>query len=231
MSNLTTNKILGSVLAVGLGVMGLQTLSHGLFHVEGPEEPAYRVEIAEETGGTEAPVDAGPPDFGLLLASADIAAGERVAKKCVSCHTFDAGMGDMTGPHMWGVLGRTAGAIPGFNYSSAMKDYGKEWGFQNMYDYLENPRAYVPGTAMSFAGLRKQQDRINIIAYLNQQTDTPLPLPEPFPVVETPVGEPGTEGVVEGVGGEILEGAEEALATAEAGAETVGDVTEQAAPQ
>jgi cytochrome c len=227
MSNLTTNKILGSVLAVGLGVMGLQTLSHGLFHVEGPEEPAYSVEIAEETGGTEAPVEAGPPDFGLLLASADIAAGERVAKKCVSCHTFDAGMGDMTGPHMWGVMGRTAGTIPGFNYSSAMKDYGKEWQFQNMYDYLENPRAYVPGTAMSFAGLRKQQDRINIIAYLNQQTDSPLPLPEPFPVVETPIGEPGTEGVVEGATAEVVEG------LVPAGAETAetAEVEGQAAPQ
>ena len=90
-----------------------------------------------------------------------------------------------TGPNLYDVLGRVAGTVEGFRYSQSMIDYGKEWGFQNMYDYLEDPKAYVPGTNMSFAGIRKREDRINLIEYLRTLSDAPMAIPAAV-VVEAP---------------------------------------------
>ncbi len=184
MGELFWNKVAGAVLAILLVVMGLRTLSEELFHNEGPETPAYPIDLsALETSAEPEEEEEGPPDFGVLLAGADPSAGERVARRCVSCHSFDAGGANGTGPALYGVMGRDVAELDGFNYSSAMQEYaegGTEWMYQNMYDYLENPRGYVPGTAMSFAGLRQEEDRINIIAYMRAQDDNPPPLPEPL---------------------------------------------------
>ena len=184
MGDLFWNKVIGSLLAIVLAILGLQTLSHELVRSETPEIVAYPVDMSA-LAAANAPAeeeDMGPPDFGMLLASADISAGERVARRCTSCHVFDEGGANGTGPALWDVMGRDVAAVGGFNYSAAMVEYaqgGTEWGYQNMYDYLESPRGYVSGTAMSFAGLRDQTDRINIIAYMRAQADTPFPLPEP----------------------------------------------------
>lgn len=182
MDGLFLNKIIGAALAACLTVFGLNLLSEGLYHNEAPEELAYAVEI-DDVGGP-APVEEGPPDLGALLRDAVLSAGERVARKCVACHTFEAGAGNMTGPPLYDVMGREVAALD-FGYSGAMQEYaegGTQWLFQNMYDYLENPRGYVPGTAMSFAGLRKREDRINVIAYMHSLSENPIPLPEPIAV-------------------------------------------------
>lgn len=184
MGDLFFNKVAGAVLAIFLLILGLSTLADSLFHTEGPERPAYPVDMAvlESAAGAEEEEEQGPPDFGVLLAGADVGAGERVARRCASCHTFEEGGRDGTGPHLWGVMGRDVAEVDAFNYSQAMEEYaegGTEWGYQNMYDYLENPRGYVPGTAMSFAGLRDQEDRVNIIAYMRTLSNDPLPIPEP----------------------------------------------------
>lgn len=183
MGSLFFNKVAGALLAIFLVVLGLSTLAESLFHTEGPESPAYPVDLsALQPAAPEEEEDTGPPDFGVLLAGADISAGERVARRCASCHTFEEGGADGTGPHLWGVIGRDVASVSGFNYSQAMREYaegGTEWMYQNVYDYLESPRNYVPGTAMSFAGLRDQTDRINIIAYMRSLSNNPEPLPEP----------------------------------------------------
>ncbi len=191
MGDLFWNKVAGAVLAVGLLILGLQTLGHELMHSDAIEEDSMRETIAYpvnwELIGAAAASDepeepAGPPDFGTLLASADVSAGERVARRCTSCHSFEEGGRNGTGPALYGVMGRDVGAVDGFRYSNAMAEYaegGTEWMYQNMYDYLENPGGYVSGTAMSFAGLRDQEDRINIIAYMRSLDSDPLPLPEP----------------------------------------------------
>lgn len=185
MGDLFWNKIAGAVLAVLLVVMGLRTLGEELFHAEAPEEFGYPVDLAAlDMAGGEEEEEEGPVDFGLLLASADVSAGERVARRCASCHTFEQGGRNGTGPNLWGVMGADVASTEGFTYSTAMNEYaegGTEWMYQNMYDYLENPRQYVPGTAMSFAGLRDQEDRINIIAYMRSLDSDPIPLPEPLP--------------------------------------------------
>ena len=210
MSGLGVNKVMASVLMVGLTVLGLQTLSgavfsdggHGKPHGEAghegeaPPKFAFMPDMPEEVIEAETVVDAGPLDFGRIIPAADLGAGERIAKLCIACHTLEKGGADKTGPHMWDVMGRPAGAVAGFKYSDAMLAYAKPWSYQNMYDYLENPRGYVPGTAMSFAGVKKSQDRVNLIAYLHSLSDAPIPLPEPIPEVVPAV-----------VDGEVFEGA------------------------
>ncbi|MFP4518607.1 MAG: c-type cytochrome [Oceanicaulis sp.] len=184
MGDLFFNKVAGAVLAIFLLILGLGTLADGLFQTEAPERPAYPVDLAvlESAAGAEEEEEQGPPDFGVLLAGADVGAGERVARRCASCHTFEEGGADGTGPNLWDVMGRDVAEVSGFNYSQAMQEYaegGTEWGFENMNAYLENPRGYVPGTAMSFAGLRDQEDRVNLIAYMRTLSNDPLAIPEP----------------------------------------------------
>lgn len=187
MGDLFWNKVAGAVLGVGLLILGLQTLGHQLIQADQPDELAYPIDLAvlESTSAPEPePEDTGPVDFGALLASADVSAGERVARRCASCHSFEEGGRNGTGPALYGVMGRDVAEVDGFRYSSAMQEYaggGTEWMYENMYEYLENPMGYVPGTAMSFAGLRDQEDRINVIAYMRSQDDNPPALPEPLP--------------------------------------------------
>jgi cytochrome c len=188
MGELFWNKVAAAILSILLVIMGLRTLAEEVFHVEDQEGFAYPIDLASLEGATagaaEEPEEEGPVDFGVLLASADLGAGERVARRCAACHTFEEGGANGTGPYLWGVMGRDVAEVDGFRYSSAMQEYaegGTEWMYQNMYDYLENPRGYVPGTAMSFAGLRDQEDRINIIAYMRSLGSSDLPLPEPLP--------------------------------------------------
>lgn len=184
MGDLFFNKVAGVILAVALFMMALSELTNIVFGRGVSAELAYPVDLTALQAAAPAPEDAsGPVDFGLLLASADLSAGERTARRCVACHTFNQGGANGTGPNLWGVMGRAVAEVAGFNYSSAMNAYGSggtSWQFENMYDYLENPRGYVPGTSMSFAGLRDAQERINIIAYMRAQDDEPLPLPAPL---------------------------------------------------
>jgi cytochrome c len=185
MGDLFWNKVAGAVLAILLVVMGLREIGDIAFHAPSPETLGFPVDPALLEGPASAEQEeAGPVDFGTLLATASVEAGERVARRCVACHTFEQGGANGTGPNLWGVLGRAVASVPGFNYSSAMRDYGADgtqWLYQNMYDYLEAPRRYVEGTSMAFAGLRNQEERINLLAYMNSMASDPLPLPEPLP--------------------------------------------------
>jgi cytochrome c len=192
MDSLGPTKIFGAVLATALGVMALREVGHQAFHVEAPEKPGFLVEIPEESaGGDAAEEQKGPVDFGRLLAAADPAAGEKVFAKCKSCHSIEAGGPNGTGPNLHGVYGEPAGAAThGFKFSAAMTGYGKTWSYQNLYEFLENPKGYVPGTAMAFAGLKKQEERIAMIAYLRSQSGTPGELPAPLPEgAAAPAGE------------------------------------------
>ena len=195
MGDLFWNKIAAVILGTLLVVMGLREISSIVFSVDAPEEIIYPVDLSalETTGGGE---EEAPADIGLLLASADPSAGEQVARRCAACHTFDEGGADGTGPHLYGVVGRQVAGVSGFNYSSAMQEYGSggtEWLYQNLFDYLASPRQYVPGTSMAFAGLRGEEDRANLIAYLAQQSPGAPEFPEPLPQ-EEPSEEGGGEG-------------------------------------
>jgi cytochrome c len=184
MSDLTFNKYAGAALATGLVIVGLVQLSKGVFGWEPVAKPGYKVEAAAEAGGAAAAPEV-PPDWGTVLPKADVAAGQAVFAKCQSCHSLTA---NGTGPNLMGVVGRKPATEAGFAYSDAMKAQGAKtaiWDYQSLFDYLKNPQAYVPGTKMTFVGLKASDDRINIIAYLHTQGSS-LPVPKPNPAAAAP---------------------------------------------
>ena len=187
MSDLTFNKVAGAVLATGLAIVGLRELSSGVFSQEKVEKPGYAVEVVDDSAGAAAVADV-PPDWGTVLPTADVAAGEQVFAKCKSCHNADNGGANGTGPNLWGVEGRKPGSHGGFAYSAAMTEFGGKqavWDYEHIYEFVKNPQAYVSGTKMTFVGLKQPQDRINVIAFLREHGGT-LPIPAPNPAAAAP---------------------------------------------
>ena len=181
MDSFELNKIIAAVLLTALIVIGIGKFTDILFHVEKPKQSAYIVEgleVAKATGSEETSEKVlEVVDIKALLAMGDLAHGEKVFKKCTACHMIAADGKNMIGPNLWSVIGRTAGSVSDYKYSKAMVAYGKEWTFEEMNSYLIKPQAYIKGTKMAFAGLRKEKDRASVILYLNQNSDNPLPLP------------------------------------------------------
>ena len=170
------------MLATGLAIVGLKELSSGVFDKAPVAKPGYAVEIAADTGGGAAAPEVAP-DWGTVLPTADVAAGAAVFEKCKSCHNADNGGPNQTGPNLWGVEGRAPCGHPGFAYSDGMKAFGAKqpvWDYDHLNEFITNPQKYISGTKMGFVGLKKVEDRINLIAYLKGQGGT-LPIPAPKP--------------------------------------------------
>jgi len=189
MSDLTFNKVAGAVLATGLVIVGLGQLTGIIYKYEAPAKAGYAVtpDLPAGAGGA-APVVELPIDWGTELPKADVAAGKEVATKCQSCHNLDAGGPNMTGPNLYGVLGRPPGTHPGFAYSDGMKAFGAKnpiWTFDLVNAFVTSPQNYIDGTKMTFVGLKQRQDRINVLAYLHTLGSN-LPIPAPKPVVAAP---------------------------------------------
>jgi cytochrome c len=183
MSDLTFNKVAGAALATGLAIFGLRELSNELFQFHPAAKMGYAIQPAAEAGGGEAaPVEL-PIDWGTELPKADVNAGKQVATKCQSCHNFDPGGPNQTGPNLYGVLGRQPGTHPGFAYSQGMLDFGKKqpvWDYEHINEFVTAPQKYIDGTKMTFVGLKQRQDRINVIAYLHTLgSNLPIPAPKP----------------------------------------------------
>jgi len=168
--------IAGWVLFAGIVALGTSIVSGLYFHEERPETMGYPIEgvVVEGEGGSAEP--AKPIEF--YLASADPAAGEQVFKKCAACHNADKGGANQLGPNLWGVLGEPVGkGAAGFAFSEALSGKGGTWNWENLSEWLANPKKFAPGTKMTFAGLSKPEDRAAVIAFLNAHSDSPLPLP------------------------------------------------------
>jgi cytochrome c len=116
-------------------------------------------------------------DIAALMAMGDIAVGEKVFKKCAACHSIIKGGKNNIGPALWNVVGRKTGAVTDYKYSKALASFDKEWTFEELNGYLIKPAKWIKGTKMAFAGLRKEKDRASVIKYLNQNSDSPVPLP------------------------------------------------------
>ncbi len=181
MDSFEINKIIAAVLLTALIVIGIGKFTDILFHVEKPKVSAYKVEgleVIQAVGKEDAAnkvVEA--VDIKALLALGDLAHGEKVFKKCSACHMIAADGKNMIGPNLWNVIGRTAGSVSDYKYSKAMIAYAKEWSFEEMNSYLIKPQAYIKGTKMAFAGLRKEKDRASVILYMNSKGNNPKPLP------------------------------------------------------
>ena len=168
------NTIAGWVLFAGIVALGSSIVAGELFHGERPEKMAYPIEGVEAEGGGAA---AAEQPIEVYLATADPAKGQQVFNKCMACHNADKGGANQLGPNLWGVLGEPIGQGKGFAFSDALAKKGGSWNWDNLSQWLTSPKAFAPGTKMTFAGLGNPQDRANVIAFLNQHSDAPKPLP------------------------------------------------------
>jgi len=181
MDSFEINKIIAAVLLTALIIIGIGKFTDVLFHVEKPKESAYKIEGLEvastsaSTGAETKVVEV--VDIKALLAMGNLEHGEKVFKKCTACHQIASDGKNMIGPNLWSVIGRTAGSVNDYKYSKAMIAYGKKWTFEEMNSYLIKPQAYVKGTKMAFAGLRKEKDRASVILFMNSKSNSPKPLP------------------------------------------------------
>ena len=182
MDSFEINKIIASILLTALIIIGIGKLADILFYNEKPKVSAYKVEglennisLSETSSESKKIVEV--INIKDLLAMGDLAHGEKVFKKCSACHMIAADGKNKIGPNLRGVIGRTAGSITDYKYSKAMKAYAKEWSFEEMNSYLIKPQAYIKGTKMAFAGLRKEKDRASVILYMNSKSSSPKALP------------------------------------------------------
>ena len=173
------NKVLASLLTALIVGMVTGLIAEGLVSPKKLETNAYQIVATETSGATEAaaPADEKPaPLTPEMLAAADPVKGEQIAKKCLQCHTFEKGGPNRIGPNLYGVVGRARATEPGFTYSDAVKKLGGNWQPQDIAAFIFNPRKYAPGTKMTFEGLPKPQDRADVLAFLNKNSDSPIDL-------------------------------------------------------
>ena len=179
MDSFELNKIIAAVLMVALLVIGIGKLSNIIFHVEKPKTPGYAVDVEQATtvsSSVETTV-VEKIDIAALMAMGEIAAGEKIFKKCAACHSINKGGKNKIGPALYNVVGRAVGGVDDYKYSKALASYGKEWSFEELNGFLKKPASYIKGTKMSYAGLRKEKDRASVIKYLNKSSDSPKQLP------------------------------------------------------
>lgn len=186
MSDLRGNSIFGAVLASVLGVLAIGIGANAVVHNTYPEKAGYLPEVTETPGGGGPAAPSGPPDFGRIFAdeaqlTALVARGERTIGQCQSCHDFTAGGPNRIGPNLHDVFGRHSASHPGFDYSEGMRGHNVTWDYLTLNDFLHSPGTVVRGTKMAFAGLRNDQDRVAVIAYLRSISPNNVPLPAPLP--------------------------------------------------
>ena len=170
------NTIAGWVLFAGIVALGGSIVAGEMFHSEGKEEKAYPIEGVEAAAGEGGAAAEQPIE--VYLAKADATKGGDVFKKCGACHNADKGGPNQLGPNLWGVLGEPIGkGANGFAFSPALSGKGGNWNWDLLSQWLTSPKAFAPGTKMTFAGISNPQDRANVMAFLNAHSDSPQPLP------------------------------------------------------
>lgn len=187
MDSFEWNKIAGWTLAAAATTLGLVLVTGEVYHTEPLEKSAYVVEGVEEVAAAGPAKEAEKP-IAFYLASASPEKGAAVFKKCGACHNNEKGGAAGIGPNLYGIVGDSHARMPGFAYSEALAGKkGTPWSWDELSQWLANPKAYLPGNKMAFAGIGKPEDRAAVLAYLNSKSDRPLPLP-PVPA-DTPAAE------------------------------------------
>lgn len=216
--DLKWNKIAGAGLATVFTILIINTGADMLYSTEAPEKMGYFIDVPEEAagaGGAEAEL---LPDWGTVLPTADLGAGESAFARCAACHTVNQGGADGIGPNLFGVVGSAVANNAGYAYSDAMTAHASAaptWTYDELDAFITAPARHVPGTKMSFAGLRNTDDRIALIAYLRSQGSAGYAIPAPDPARQPGAADAAAEG-------EAPPTAEGDLATAGA-PEAVGD--------
>ncbi len=174
------NKIIVSIVLAIFLVLGINKITDVIYYVEKPEKSVYQVDsvvsVASTTSTESNSESSESGDIMALFASVNAADGAKIFKKCAACHSVAQGGGNKIGPALWGVIGRKAGDVTDYKYSKAMVAYGKTWSFEEMNGFLIKPKEWIKGTKMSFAGLKNAKERAAVILYMNENSDSPLPL-------------------------------------------------------
>ena len=172
---------------VGNLLVEAEELEENVYTVAGTEEPAAAEEAVAEEAAAEPALEPTAPlevaaepalePMAPLLAAANVESGKKLARKCALCHTFKKGGPHKIGPNLWDVVGADKARWENFSYSAALASVGGSWGYEELDAFVAKPKAYIPGTKMTFNGLKKPEDRADLIAYLRTLSDSPRPLP------------------------------------------------------
>src|ERR1700723_4748368 len=177
MDSFELNKILGAILGPCLILLVTSFTASAIFAPNKPQKPGFEIAVKEEAAGGEKAAAPAPEPIEKLLQTASVQKGEQSAKKCAAGHDFTKGGPNKVGPNLFGIVGDKKGEGRGFNFSAAMKAKGGTWTIDDLSQFIDNPKGFVPGTAMGFAGIQKGSERAEGIAYLNWISYIPKPLP------------------------------------------------------
>jgi cytochrome c len=206
MDGFELNKIVGAVLGTLLVTMALGLAAEAIYHTEKPEKPGFAIEVAEAPTEADEAGPAGTP-IAARLAAANPEEGMTAGRPCLACHSYEKGGPQKTGPNLWEIVGRAPGAVPGFAYSDAMKaKAGEPWTYDTLDRFIADPKGYLPGTKMSYSGLKREDARADLIAYLRTLSDNPKPLPEPTAQAGTTETAPDAAGAAPDAPPEAVEG-------------------------
>ena len=183
MSGFEINKILASIILALLIIVGISFLGNLIVNVDHKKNQvtAYKIDIPESDVSIQK-AEGEETEFiepiSVLLMNASLEKGEKLYKKCGSCHNYQKNSASKVGPNLWNIINRPKGNVEGFSYSSSLVESGGKWTFEELAKFLYKPKDYINGTKMNFAGLKKAEDRANLIFWLRENSDNPVPLPE-----------------------------------------------------